>query len=376
MKKLVFGFIMTLFILITGCQDNMNETLIVEETNLTSVEDDNQSSEISNYFQKLDSINESVVRSNANITRGKSEDIGIVAADAYGAYLGAKWGWKNGKGLLGKASLSVVSAVAMAAVASFMAAVQNILTRTCNDGSIIPYNQSYIEFKYIENKNDVLNSVLTTYEYTCDPQKWMEEHPDMEPPLHNMIITSELGDLSYLVREEDSDEENAEDLENGTYLIDAHAIGIMHNDALSYLINGNMCDVLSPEVLEMYNIEMIDSQAFDNAMSDLETQIYVDDSWWLRPAHPLETPSEIVTLTEEQQIKWCDNTIQSYFNGLGRISVVDRNESQTLRNLAEMYISTINGASFLSDTNKIILSSSIMVSAYSYEYWCEYIDSK
>lgn len=240
----------------------------------------------------------------------------------------------------------------------------------------IPYNQSYIEFKYIENKNDVLNSVLTTYEYTCDPQKWMEEHPDMEPPLHNMIITSELGDLSYLVREEDSDEENAEDLENGTYLIDAHAIGIMHNDALSYLINGNMCDVLSPEVLEMYNIEMIDSQAFDNAMSDLETQIYVDDSWWLRPAHPLETPSEIVTLTEEQQIKWCDNTIQSYFNGLGRISVVDRNESQTLRNLAEMYISTINGASFLSDTNKIILSSSIMVSAYSYEYWCEYIDSK
>lgn len=381
MRKLIFSIILLFPILITGCKDNMDETIVLDETNVTTTKDCNVDLEVNNYFQKLDSINKNLIKSSVNSTRGKAEDIGIVAADAYGAYIGAQWGWKNGKGLLGKAALSVGSAVVMAVVCSFMAAVhynfQFAMNGTSTNSSIIPFNQNYIEFRYVDHKNDVLNSMLTAYEYRLDPQKWMEEHPDMEPPQTSILLTSEIGNLSLLIREEnpegeDSEEENPEEWEGESYLIDAHMIACMHNDALSYLIKGNMCDVFSSEVLELYNIEMLDSQIFDTAMSNVENEMRINDNWWLGPSNPLEFPLETMTLTDEQQLEWCDHTIHSYLNGLSNISFTDSEGPALIRELAGAYINTISGASFITDINKIILFSSITVSAYSCDYWSNY----
>lgn len=314
---------------------------------------------IRSYFDRLQAVNDSLINNASVATRGDLLKNPVVAADVSGAWSGAKWGWKKGKTLKSRVALSVVSGAIMGAVSSYMAH-----ERSSPRGVKRKVNDIDFSIIYVPVKDNSINCVLTSYVFRTEARDW----------IWHDFSGLQFYDYYYLDPSENNEIELFDEETGETETFDTRLIAAIHNDALNFMMNNDEVMNVTDDMLQLLEIEAIDTPAFDYSMDKMGS-LFLDQgvNWIWDIDNPLVEPLENDIFLGEHQQPTMEKTINMFMEGIININM-DVSGITSVINYVDAYNSIIDDAEFMTEDNKVLLKSSILVGAYSLQYWVNYYD--
>lgn len=357
---LCISFVVGLIIL-GGCAGHDDQIEVVGTVSYEDVNSNsfNMKSEIDLYFQNLSLLTDSVKELSGieKATRGVDMNgAWVLGADVCGAVAGAKVGWKMGKNLFAKISLSIACGAVMAIVSSVAASYgmdlfpKGIPFYDGNATVEIAYDYDYF-------KDGAFSAMLQSYSYRMG----IDNELDFDYSVFEGIDYSIIFPFGSSTVFSDNDT---------TQYVDSKLIATIHNDALRLMLNEYVPVIDLEYSAEILGVSYVNSSHFDACMRNLDA-LFKDYGvqWIFDPSYSIVGPIPGDDVWEEQE-KIANGTMELYLDALREVSLVDEElGASQIQILTDGYVSRINGADFIDMEHKHFLLSAVMVGMYSFHYW-------
>ncbi len=292
---------------------------------------------------------------NSNNTRVSREDIAIAGADLSGAWVGAKWGWKHGKGIVGKVALSIASAAFLGVISSFCAmyGLELFPYNVLKYDYLYPYNMSVLSEK-------TLNAVVASYLHRTGKDAWFDCNLDNLEFIDYSVLHPQYN-INFTLY----DDETQEYVEMSTYLIAS-----IHNDAVKTIVDNKVPIIINDSMLQELDLDKLNINNLSNNIDKLDNcfKTYGND-WIWRSDIQLEEPINFGSLPDNDSESISETTIRLFTDGIKNVSTTSGIGDRQIKEFVEAYIDNINETDFIVDAEKALMISTIFVSSFSYQYW-------
>lgn len=373
MKNLYIILFLSVAFIFGGCNSDIAQNLIANGEN--SVENQAVSYSIpkdslDKYYRGLESINEEISKDLNFGTRGNGDINNTIAADIKGAALGAKMGWHMGSNIFTKIGLSIIMGAIIGGLCSSLAAINiglfaNGYGIASDSGSIDDISQ--YKYEYVEN--GLLESALNSYAYRCEDLICVSSE-ELENMNVDFSCLSETDASRYLnmIPEIDFYDKDCD----STFSVCSDKIGSIHNDVLYSMINHGTPAIELETTLNQFQFMNLKSPLFVEKVEDVSYHFQEYGNDWVTDdgIKLMEDVNANTNMFFYDQEKLINETVNSYIREVEKyVAIEPENYDYFVNRLSNQYISYISSKTFIYDYTKHIIFSSIIVGAYSSQYW-------